>query len=79
MSIITWYAQGVVAAPAGADNSPATYGYDNGGFFGPQFANLGGDAFTVRWTGRGRDGDCSPPPAQIPASAANAPGSCLGW
>ena len=32
-----------------------------------------------RSTGRGRDEDCSPPPAQIPASAANAPGSCLGW
>ena len=28
--------------------------------------------------GRGRDGDCSPPPAQIPACAANAPGSYLG-
>jgi hypothetical protein len=24
--------------------------------------------------GRGRDEDCSPPPAQIPACAANAPG-----
>ena len=29
--------------------------------------------------GRGRDGDYSPPPAQIPAGAANAPGSYLGW
>jgi len=29
--------------------------------------------------GRGRDGDFSPPPAQIPAGAANAPGSHLGW
>jgi hypothetical protein len=29
--------------------------------------------------GRGRDGDYSPPPAQIPACAANAPGSHLGW
>jgi hypothetical protein len=29
--------------------------------------------------GRGRDGDYSPPPAQIPAGAANAPGSHLGW
>jgi AraC family transcriptional regulator len=28
--------------------------------------------------GRGRDEDFSPPPAQIPASAANAPGSSLG-
>jgi hypothetical protein len=29
--------------------------------------------------GRGRDGDYSPPPAQNPAGAANAPGSHLGW
>ena len=29
--------------------------------------------------GRGRDEDFSPPPAQIPAGAANAPGSHLGW
>jgi len=29
-------------------------------------------------TGRGRDEDCSSPPAQIPAGAANAPGSSLG-
>ena len=28
--------------------------------------------------GRGRDEDFSPPPAQIPACAANAPGSSLG-
>ena len=28
--------------------------------------------------GRGRDEDCSSPPAQIPACAANAPGSSLG-
>jgi hypothetical protein len=28
--------------------------------------------------GRGRDGHCWPPPAQIPAGAANAPGSHLG-
>jgi hypothetical protein len=28
--------------------------------------------------GRGRDEDCSSPPAEIPASAANAPGSSLG-
>jgi hypothetical protein len=27
---------------------------------------------------RGRDGDCAPPPAQIPACAANAPGSTSG-
>ena len=31
-----------------------------------------------RGVGRGRDEDCSSPPAQIPACAANAPGSCLG-
>jgi hypothetical protein len=28
--------------------------------------------------GRGRDEDFSSPPAQIPACASNAPGSCLG-
>jgi hypothetical protein len=28
--------------------------------------------------GRGRDEDCSSPPAQIPASATNAPGSSFG-
>jgi hypothetical protein len=28
--------------------------------------------------GRGRDGDCSPPPAQIPACGFPAPGSCRG-
>jgi hypothetical protein len=28
---------------------------------------------------RGRDGDCSPPPAQIPASGTTALGSYLGW
>src|SRR5215472_10473136 len=27
----------------------------------------------------GRDGDCSPPPAQIPASGTTALGSYLGW
>ena len=27
---------------------------------------------------RGRNGDCSPPPAQIPACGTTAPGSCLG-
>ena len=28
---------------------------------------------------RGRDRPCGRPPAQIPACAANALGSCLGW
>ena len=32
-----------------------------------------------RYIGRGRDEDCSSPPAQIPACAANAPGSSLGF
>jgi Restriction endonuclease len=31
------------------------------------------------WHGRGRDEDFSSPPAQIPACAANAPGSSLGF
>ena len=39
------------------------------------FVSLLNDA---RPSGRGRDGDFSPPPAQIPAGAANAPGSHLG-
>ena len=29
--------------------------------------------------GHGRDGRCQPPPVQIPACAANAPGSSLGF
>src|SRR5215510_4812438 len=33
----------------------------------------------ARRDGRGRDEDCSSPPAQIPACAANAPGSSLGF
>ena len=37
------------------------------------------DVLVTYGGGRGRDGDYSPPPAQIPAGAANAPGSHLGW
>jgi hypothetical protein len=37
------------------------------------------DPPTTGCEGRGRDEDCSPPPAQIPAGAANAPGSSLGF
>ena len=40
---------------------------------------LAGVIWQVLQFGRGRDGDCSPPPAQIPAGAANAPGSSLGF
>jgi hypothetical protein len=47
----TFTVQGYVANPTGPDSSPSTNGYDNGGFFGPQFANLGGLPFTVTWTG----------------------------
>jgi NADPH:quinone reductase len=45
------------------------------------------ESYATAWTslygilalgGRGRDGDYSPPPAQNPAGAANAPGSHLG-
>jgi hypothetical protein len=46
-----FYAQGVVIAPTGPDITPDVYGYDNGGFFGPQFADLGGDKFLVTWIG----------------------------
>src|SRR6516165_6286607 len=52
----TLYVQGFINAPTGPDSSPSVYGYDNGGFFGPPFANLGGLPFTVTWTGT--DGDC---------------------
>ena len=38
-------------APTGPDTSASVYGYDNGGFFGPAFANLGGAPFTITWTG----------------------------
>ena len=37
-----------------------------------------GCANSLELFGRGRNEDCSSPPAQIPACAANAPGSCLG-
>jgi hypothetical protein len=46
----TWYAQGVVAAPTRSDLSPDTPGYDNGGLFGPRFANLGGDPFIIAFS-----------------------------
>ncbi len=38
----------------------------------------GGCSCHCERSGRGRDGDCSPPPAQIPACGFPAPGSCLG-
>jgi hypothetical protein len=38
-----------------------------------------GERLRENMEGRGRDGHCRPPPAQIPAGAANAPGSHLGW
>ena len=44
-----------------------------------EFIRLKVDVIVTNATGRGRDGDFSPPPAQIPAGAANAPGSHLGW
>jgi hypothetical protein len=47
----TLYVQGTVNAPTGPDSSSGVYGYDNGGFFGPAYANLGGVPFTVTWTG----------------------------
>jgi hypothetical protein len=36
-------------------------------------------ASCIEKEGPGRDEDCSPPPGQIPACAANAPGSSLGF
>ena len=47
----TFVVQGFIQAPTGPDTSPTVYGYDNGGYFGTQFANLGGLPFTVTWTG----------------------------
>ena len=44
---------------------------------GPTNSDLIGP-LASQW-GRGRDGSCEPPPAQIPASAANALGSYLGF
>jgi hypothetical protein len=40
----TFVVQGFIQAPTGLDTSPDVYGYDNGGYFGTQFANLGGEA-----------------------------------
>ncbi len=34
----------------GPDLRPDTSGYDNAGLFGPAFANLGGDHYTLTWT-----------------------------
>jgi hypothetical protein len=47
----TFVVQGFIQAPTGPDISTSVYGYDNGGYFGTQFANLGGLPFTVTWTG----------------------------
>jgi hypothetical protein len=47
----TMYVQGFINAPAGADTGPSTFGYDNNGYFGTNFANLGGLPFLVTWTG----------------------------
>jgi hypothetical protein len=49
----TFVVQGYVVAPTGPDTSNGVYGYDNAGYFGPQFASLGGLPFSVTWTGTG--------------------------
>jgi hypothetical protein len=46
----TLYVQGFIVAPTQPD-AGGVYGYDNSGFFGPQFSNLGGLPYTVVWTG----------------------------
>jgi hypothetical protein len=51
----------------------------NGNPFFTENAIVGPESQDDIWSGRGRDGHCWPPPAQIPAGAANAPGSHLGW
>jgi hypothetical protein len=47
----TFIVQGFVQAPTAPDTNTTVYGYDNGGYFGTQFANLGGLPFVVTWTG----------------------------
>ncbi len=42
--------QGTIVAPVGPDLRPDTSGYDNAGLFGPAFANLGGDHYTLKLT-----------------------------
>jgi hypothetical protein len=59
------YAQGFVNAPTGPDSNPGVYGYDNAGFFGPQFANLGGAPFLVTWIGT--DCNCYSGPLAVAA------------
>ncbi len=44
--------QGYVSTPTRSD-APGVYGYDNGGYFGTQFASLGDLPFSVTWTGTG--------------------------
>lgn len=52
----TFVVSGFVQAPTRPDTDTTVYGYDNGGYFGAQFANLGGLPFSVTWTGT--DCDC---------------------
>ncbi len=47
----TFVVSGFVTLPTGPDSTPTTYGYDNGGYFGTQYSNLGGLPFSVTWTG----------------------------
>ncbi len=42
--------RGTIVAPNGPDLTPNTSGYDNAGLFGPAFANLGGEHYTITWT-----------------------------
>ncbi len=42
--------EGTIVSPLGPDLRPDTQGYDNAGLFGPAFANLGGEHFTLTWT-----------------------------
>ena len=51
------------------------------GMIGGPFARTGRTPFAKAKgrDGHGRDGRCQPPPVQIPACAANAPGSSLGF
>jgi hypothetical protein len=61
----TWYAQGFVTPPTGPNSSANVYGYDDGGYFGPLFGNLGRNPFLVTWTAD--DCNCYGGPANPPS------------
>src|SRR5262249_13870495 len=81
---LTAAASGQAATPpASARNSRLTHASLTGTRPRYQLSHIPGEAIVASQQvrvaqGRGREEDCSSPPAQIPAGAANAPGSSLG-